>query len=37
MECFTYYKKGYYTTTYPIVLNINKTLVGNLRHYAIKE
>ena len=37
IEYFTYYKKGHYATTYPIVLNINKILVGNLRHYTIKE
>ena len=37
MIYFTYGKKGYYSTTYREGSNLNKTLVGNLRYYAIKE
>ena len=37
IKYFTYYKKGHYFITYPIGLNLNKTLVGNFRYYIIKE
>ena len=37
MEYFTYYKKRYYINIYPIGSNLNKTLIGNLGYYTIKE
>ena len=37
VEYFTYYKKGHYANTYPMGSNLNKTLVGNLGYYIIKE
>ena len=37
MEYFTYYKKKHYFITYPIGLNLNKTLIENLRYYIIKK
>ena len=37
VECFTCHKKGHYANTCPMGSNPNKTPVGNLRHYVIKE
>ena len=37
IKYFIYYKKGYYSITYLIGLNLNKILIKNFRYYIIKE